>query len=159
MDNHPSPIKNISWQTYEYIHSVKTADWFWAVGIIAGAIAIASAIYGNWLFAGLIIIATVTLVMFATQTPKTISVTVNPNGIKVNNILYPYSSLDSFWIERRLGEPKLLLKPNKTFAPLISIPIAHDASTDSIQDLLNDYLLEEELNEPFLYHIMQFLGF
>ena len=53
------------WQGREYEHNPKSADWYWALGIVGVATTIASLLFGNYLFAFLILIATTVLALHA----------------------------------------------------------------------------------------------
>ena len=59
----------LEWQGREYDHSLKGADWYWALGIVAIAGVVASVLFGNYLLALLIIIAAVSLALHAAQEP------------------------------------------------------------------------------------------
>lgn len=155
-----SPIKELSWQAPEYEHREKTSDWFWAIWIISIAIAATSILLGNFLLAILILLSIFSLTMYSVRKPEIIDINVDTMGITVHKTRYPYTSLESFLIETKLGMPKILVKSKKTLVPLIVIPI--DTETiriEEVRDLINDYLPEEDLAEPFLMHIMRFLGF
>ncbi|MFZ3043564.1 MAG: hypothetical protein WA058_00430, partial [Minisyncoccia bacterium] len=60
-----SGIVIVEWEGREYDHGSKSADWYWALGIVAIASAIASVLFGNYLLAVLIVIAAATLALHA----------------------------------------------------------------------------------------------
>lgn len=156
--DHPAPI---NWQALEYHHEPKSPDWFWAVGIIALCTAIISIIYGNILFAILVIVATFSLFMYAVRQPEFIEFELNRKGIVIEKKLYPYSTLQSFWVEEFNNihpHPKLLVKSQKIAMPLIVIPIA-GIHPDDVRDFLRLYLPEEEQFEPLSQKLMEYLGF
>ena len=47
----------LEWKGREYDHNPKSADWYWALGIIAVAATVAAILFGNYLLAVLIVIA------------------------------------------------------------------------------------------------------
>jgi hypothetical protein len=79
-------------------------------------------------------------------------------GVLVGKILYPYSNLDSFWVETRDIHPRLIIKSKKVFMPFISI-LLEDADPDQVHDHLIKYLKPEEHIEPLFEKILIYLGF
>jgi hypothetical protein len=71
------------WQAHEYYFQAKTTDWYWAVGIIGVSIAIISIIYGNVLFAMLVLISTFALSVFASKEPPLVRFEINKSGILI----------------------------------------------------------------------------
>ncbi len=151
----------ITWQALEYHHEPKGTDWFWAVGIVAVCIAITSIIYGNILFAILIMIATAALFMYAVRLPELIEFELNNKGVVIEEKMYPYATLQSFWVEdfdNRHPHMKLLIKSQKLTMPLIVIPIS-GVHPEDIREFLLNYLVEEEQFEPLSQKVMEYLGF
>ncbi len=151
-------MKKLSWETVEYFHTEKTADWYWIVGIVTVSIAIISIILNNVIFAILILVSSFTLALFASRRPHVIAVELNEGGIMINKTLYPYSSLESFWVETREFHPRILIKSKKLVMHLITIFI-EEVKPDEVQTFLSQYLPEEEHREPFLEKVLLYLGF
>lgn len=151
-------MEKISWETIEYLHKEKTSDWYWIVGIITVSIAIISIILNNVIFALLIIISSFTLSLFASKKPGIISVEINNIGVTVGNNRYPYKELDSFWVETRDLNLRVLLKSKKVFMPFIIILI-EDADPEDVRECLLQYLPEEEHTEPLLEKLLLYFGF
>ena len=84
---------------------------------------------------------------------------ITQRGVVIGNTLYPHSSLDSFWVEEMLDEPKLLISSKKMFMPHIVIPISEEVDRDDLRDYLLDHVDEEEQNEPLSMKLMEYLGF
>jgi len=120
-------MKEFSWQTHEYVHREKSQDWFWVLGIIAAASAVTSIIFGNVLFAIVIVIGAFVLALFSARKPSTIEVQIGPKGVAVEKTLYPFASLKSFWIdEDHRDGARLILISKKMIMPHVIVPIAHD---------------------------------
>lgn len=151
--------QNFVWDTYEYSHTKKSADWFWSVGIISIGIVVTSIILGNTLFGLVILIGSVTLMMYAGRTPAIVEVVVNDVGIQIGKYIYPYGGLESFWFYLHEKETRLLLRSKKTLAPLISIIIPHEVHLEELRDFLKERIKEEELHEPLFQHLLEYLGF
>ena len=153
MDKQP-----IRWQAFEYSHREKSSDWFWAVGIIAVASAATAIIFNNILFALLILVGVFTVCLYAARKPLRVNFEINEKGILVGKVEYPYSSLESFWVEENIGAPKLLVKSNKVIMPFIVLPI-EEVEPVNVREYLSAYLREEEHQEPLLQHLLEYLGF
>ncbi len=153
--------ENISWETYEFQYKKKTADWFWAVGIITVSIAIISIIYSDALFAIFIIIAGFMVGFLGNKEPKILEVKIDEKGIHLNDTTYPFQNIKTFWVEdNKYSAPKLILKIDKAISSLLVIPIETDYynSTEIRSHLLN-HVVEEKNVEPFSHKIMESLGF
>lgn len=153
-------MDKLSWNTIEYLHQEKTSDWYWIVGIVTISVAVISVIMNNIIFAILIIVSSFTLALFASRKPEEVEVDIDDMGIKVGKIMYPYRHLDSFWVETRENNDRILLKSQKTFMPLIIIFIEEDQiRPGDVRAMLLKHLPEEELSEPFLEKLLVYIGF
>jgi hypothetical protein len=149
----------IIWHTLEYKKKEKNADWYWAVIIIAISIVVTSIMMHNILFAILVVLSVTTLLMFSNREPMVIEVEINDRGIRVEKELYPFTSLEAFWIDLSdRDDPKIILRSKKAVMPLIVIPI-DEYNHEDIRLVLLDKLGEKEMHEPFSQKIMTKLGF
>ncbi|HEY1037633.1 MAG TPA: hypothetical protein VGE62_03550 [Candidatus Paceibacterota bacterium] len=149
------------WETHEYFFQEKTSDWYWAVGIIAVSIAILSVIFGDALFALLIIVAAFALSLFASRRPEIVRFEVSKKGVMIDRTLYPYATLDSFWVEDNRhvnGHSKLIIKSRKAMVPLIAIPL-DGTDPDDVRDFLLENLLEDHHPEPLGQKVLEYFGF
>ncbi len=149
---------SLNWSAPEYHHYQRSADWFWAVGIITACIVILAFVFGNALFGILILLSAGILVYYTIREPIEVEYEINQKGVQVGKELHPYLTIESFWAETRGGEPKLILKSKKTVMPYIIIPV-HEDSIDEITTVLREFLEEKELSEPASHKIMEYLGF
>jgi hypothetical protein len=153
-------MEKLSWTTIEYLHQEKTTDWYWIVSIVSISIAIVSIIMNNIIFAILIIVSSFTLMLFASKKPNLVEVDVDDMGIRVGKTMYPYRNLDSFWVETRENNDRILIKSKKVFMPLIIIFIEENqVHPEDVRNLLKQHLPEEEHAEPFLEKLLVYLGF
>lgn len=150
----------IVWQALEYEHKEKTPDWYWAVGVIALSISIASIIYNNYLFAIFIILATITLIMFRLRKPEEFTVEINKKGVKIKDDFFPYKILKAFWIDQTdPSQKKLILHSEKPLMPMIILSVG-DHMEEEIKIKLSEHQIkEEEMREPVSHKIMEYLGF
>lgn len=153
--------KKITWEAADHIKKERSSDWFWIVGIIGIGGAILSIYFNNFLFALLILIGLFAMFMQASAEPREKKFEINRKGVVVGDTLYPYSSLESFWIidEDGWDRDRILIKSNKTLMPLIIIPLGEFASIEEISDYLLEYLNEEEMEESAVDKIAILLGF
>ena len=150
----------IRWEAYEYNHAEKPSEWYWALGLVAIAGCVAALLFNNVLFAILILIAAFVLAVFAAREPNIVQFAVTQRGIRINNKLYPYNTLESFSIEEQSddGISKLIVNPENFLSPLIIIPI-EGVDPDEIHDYLLLSLEEADHTEPLAHRIMEWLGF
>lgn len=152
----------LEWRAYEHKHKdAKSPDWFWALGFVAVAIAVAAILFGNSLFGILVILAAVVLGLSVNQKPKENSYAITTRGVVINDVLHPYKGLEAFWIDEtsRTDKNILIIDAHRPLVPHIIIEIPDTIDRDVLQDYLLDYLPEEELYEPASHRIAEMLGF
>lgn len=151
-------MEEISWKAEEFEYVEKSTDWYWTVGIISVVLIVGAILLENILFALLIFIATVTLVLHAIKKPDIVTFRLTSKGVYIDTVLFPYQTLDSFWVEHNEHEQKILLRSKKALMPYIVIPI-EDVHPDEVRAFLLAHLDEEFMEEPFSQEIMKMLGF
>ena len=149
---------NISWKAPEYMHTEKSADWYWITGIVSLTLAGISILLGNLVFGILIIVGVFTLVLYSVRKPGVVHVEILPTAVRVNDTLYPYVNLESFWVEEKELAPRILFKTRKKVAPYVVILIG-DASAHDIREELLLHLPEIKHSEPFLEKLLVYFGF
>lgn len=154
---------SISWKAYEYIHEPKSTDWYWALAVIALAIFGAAIIFGNYIFALLVIIIAISLAVHAHHhEPQLVSFTLSEKGVRIDHTFYPYKTLESFDIETHETEigtfAKIFIKSKKTLMPLIVIPIA-EVHPEDVREYLSIFLEEGEHMENTGHRLLEWLGF
>jgi hypothetical protein len=148
----------LTWEAHEHEYREKSSDWYWAVGIITLSIAAISIIFNDIIFAIFIIIGAFALCLASSKAPRILTYEITDRGIRVNDTLYLYQNLDSFWVEVDEAEPKLLVKSKKFFMPYL-IANLNDHEPDDVRTVLLGFLKEEEHTEPLGQKIMEYLGF
>ena len=150
--------KRLSWSALEYEEKERSRDWFWALGIIVTTGSVASVIFGNYFFAALLILSGILLGFFANKKPDTIVYELNDKGLKVENRLYPYENIKSFWVQTE-NKPTLFIKSERAFMPILLIPIDEYMAEDIHFVMLSQNVVEEEMKEHMSEKIMEALGF
>ena len=154
-----SPLPPLQREAYEYEPKQHSADWYWAVGIIATAIAVVSILFSNFVFALFVMLAAVLLSVFAGRPPKIVDFEINEKGIVIDTRLYPYDSLQSFWVEENIRFPKILLMSKKIWMPFITMPLHDELERDAVRQYLGHHLLEVEHVEPLSQKLLEYFGF
>ena len=155
----PQPSFKIEWDAHEYEHKERSSDWFWAVGIITVSVSVVSVILGNIIFGILILISAFALSLFANRPPSTLHVVVDEKGVARGKIRYPYSTLESFWIDTEHPHKKIIMRSEKTFMPLIIVPLGENVDVEELHENLSHFLTEEFHSLPFVEKILEYLGF
>ncbi len=148
----------ISWNAPEHYFVEKNPDWYWIVGIISLALTVVAFILGNIITGIFVIVASVALVLHASQKPENVYHEINDRGIIMNNTLYSFLSLESFWIPHDEMPAKILLKSRQLLMPLIVIYI-DEVDPESVREVLLKYIAETEQSEHFLSHLLERFGF
>ncbi len=148
----------ISWDAPEHIHIEKDNDWYWSVGIITITAAVLAFILNNVIFGILILVSAFALIVHASKKPKIVHCEINDRGVIINNILYPFLTLDSFWIDPEEQNPKVMIKSHKTFMPYIIIPI-EEVDPEQVRDILLNYISETEHSESLFQKLLERFGF
>lgn len=151
-------LKSIVWEAPEHHHVEKSGEWYAVLVIISLASAAAAFTVGNMLLGILIILFAVTVSLSTLRTPRTVPFAVTARGVRIDDRLYPYTVLESYYIEEDINGPQLLLKGEHFFSQLLVIPLPED-DIDEIEDLIATRLPEEHLEEPFLTKLLEFFGF
>lgn len=149
------------WEAHEYFFQEKTSDWYWAVGIVTLCVAVLSIIFGNVLFGLIVLIGGFILSIFAARKPTLLRFELNKSGLLINKRLFPFSSLESFFVEDNRHhdmQSKLLIKSQRIIVPLIVIPL-EGIDPEDVRDFLLDHLLEEHHTESLGQKLMEGLGF
>jgi hypothetical protein len=148
----------IEWDAHEYEHKERSSDWYWAVGIVAVSGAIASIIFGNIIFAVLLLLSVFSLTLHINRPPETTHIILDEQGVQYKNTLFPYDTLHSFWVDEEHSHPKIILRSKKTFMPLIIVPLG-DAQGDRVRNVLLKELPEEFQSLSIVEKILEYFGF
>ncbi len=152
--------KKISWTAADHIKYEKSSDWFWIAGILGIGSAGLSIYFGNLLFALIILLGIFLIFIQSSIQPKQVNFEINRKGVVVGSILYPYSTLESYWVidEDGWDRDRLLLKSKKVLMPLIVVPLGENSDPEEISDYLLEYLNEEQMEDSPLNKISILLG-
>ncbi len=154
----------ITWNAPEYEHIEHDADWFWALGIISVSLAVAFVIVGNALLSVVLLLGVGSLLFYAKHPPKIIECELSKRGVRNNETVYPWDSLESFWIldghenHKEILSPKILLISKKPLMPHIVVPLDEE-HFEEVHQALTHMLPEEHQVEPLPNRLMRKIGF
>ena len=148
----------IRWRAYEHEHIERASDWYWALGIFAVCTALISAIFGNFLFAILILVAAVTLGVLAQSPPPLVDFELSDRGIRIGDTMHRYEEIISFWVEDHDVDPPILLVDTiKWMSPNFVIPLAA-MDPKLVRAYLSERCEEVPMKEPVWHKILEFFG-
>jgi len=141
------------WKANEFAEYSKNSSWYLLVIVVAIAIAAVFWWLKNWTAIGVVAAAAIALIAQAKTKPKSVSVQLFREGIVVNNKVYPYDSLKSFWIISG-DHPVFRLEQTGFLRPHINVPIAEEDPAQ-IQLFLAKFLPENEKKGEDIADIIQ----
>ena len=167
----PEPIKqkktpvlkesktHLEWTTPEFEYYKNSQSWFITIGVIAGILLIIAIFTKNFLFGLLIGISYFLITTYSLKKPDNVKLSISPKGVKINNTLYEFENLRSFWIFYDLPEIKeLSLRSKKTIMPYVRVPIG-DENPVEIRKILIKYLPEKKHKESAIDNLARNLKF
>lgn len=148
----------IRWHAYEHEHVERTRDWYWALGIFAVSTALISILFGNFLFAILILLAAATLGILAQSPPPLVEFELSDRGIRVGQTMHRYEEIIAFWVEdHNVDPPILLIDTVKWLSPDLVIPI-RDIEPAAVRAYLAERAEEVPMKEPVWHKILEAFG-
>jgi len=151
----------LEWKGREYDHNPKSSDWYWSLGIIAVAGTVASVLFGNYLFAILIVIAAVAFALHASKQSPLHSFRLVEQGIIIGEEIHLFERMVSFSVlEDVKGElsPMLSIKTESWFSPHLIIPL-EGVDADVVYEYFLHHVDEDEHRHTFVDLVARWLGF
>lgn len=154
----PKNPSHIAW-AYHFPEQRKTADWYWALGLLGVAIAVAAVLLGNLLFALVVVLSMFALGFAANHPEHEKEYSISNKGITIGEEFYSFQSLESYYLDHEDSSQTFLrLKSEHFLVPLISFPVPQEY-VDDIARIMRVRLKEEHLEEPLGHKILERLGF
>lgn len=135
----------LSWRASEFSYRKKNPQWFAALGIISFAFLVVAILLKSVMFGLLVIVAAITLALFANTKPRVLEFTIMTNGIKIHKTIYPYDTIKSFWIffEPDAFIKELSIESKKLFMPFIKVPLGN-TDPNKVRETLLKFLPEKK---------------
>jgi len=150
----------MEWDAPEYNHYEKGVNWYWWAGLTAILLLGLAVWQKSFLFGTLILVGWFTVVVYAARPPRTVKFAITENGILVENRLYPWNELQSFWV---FNNPPLLreisLASQRALMPYIKIPLADGMDIDRVKDAMKKFLQEKEQQESLIDNLTHLAKF
>ncbi len=141
---------HLEWSAPEFNQYSKSKSWFMVTGVIASGLFLWALLTKNFLFGLLIGLAYFSIVTYGLKTPRNIRLAITTKGIRINQTLYEFDNLKSFWIFYDPPEIKeLSLRSKKIVMPYIKIPLGEQNPT-AVRRLLIKYLPERKQTESLI---------
>jgi len=149
----------LHWSAYEHEHFERNGDWYWALGIAAVSIAIASVLLSNLLFGILILVAAATIALLSREAPEIARIEISERGIRINDTLHRFRDILAFWVEdeHESSRPILLVDTTKLLSPNLIIPI-EEVDPRLVRSFLKERITERHMKEPIGHKVLEFLG-
>lgn len=146
--------KEYEWDAVEFAHREKSTDWYWGLGIAILTGCILSLIAHNYLLAVLLMIGGILLSIYANDRPRSVHVELSARGIKMNDALYTYETLKSFWMyQDHQNHNRLIIVTGRPVMPerIVTLP-----DTISPLELRNHLLkfMEEKETKPSIIDVL-----
>lgn len=147
------------WEANGYIFEEKSSDWYWALGIVAVAAAVASILFGNVILALLIIVASGTLALTTMKRPQQHRFRITDEGVMIDENLYEYEKIVSFSVLEYIDPARpaaLSIRTHYLLAPHLLIPIVgHDPV--EIYEFFADHVEEGRHDESIVDRVIDLL--
>lgn len=152
--------ESLSWEAHSHEHVERSTDWYWALGVLALSGIVIAILFNNPLFAVIIALGAFSLGILASRPPRLYRVELDPRGITVDDNLFLFRSLESFWIdiETRDDVPHLIVSSRGLLTPQLILPLI-DIDPQRVQAFLSQYLEEKEQYESPLTRVAELFGF
>lgn len=149
----------LAWEAPEYFHHQKNTDWYWWVGLFAVVLLGFAVWQRSFLFGALILIGWFTIVLYAARAPRVIGIAVTERGIAVENKLYLWHELKSFWI---FYNPPLVkeisLESKRGAIPYIKLPLG-DENPTKVRETVAKFIPEVEQPESLIDNLSHLARF
>jgi hypothetical protein len=137
----------------------RSIDWYWGLGLLGVFGSAAAFLFGNFLFGVFIIVAAIVLFITAKQDRGAGSYKITDKGIVIDDTLFRYKTIDSFWIEQHHDDgPVLLIHTSRTLDPIEVIPLSQEISIKEIHGFLENIITESPLEETRFHRLLDRIG-
>jgi len=143
----------IEWSAYEFEYHKKDQKWFMIFWIISGGIFFSLIIMKNIFGAAMFALFSIIIYIYANKEPEIIKCSISDKGLLINDRLFPFSSLSSFWIFYEKDIKKLIIISNFKVMPKVEIPLG-DANPVKIRELLLKKGVKEKEEEESISDII-----
>lgn len=142
-ENHDRDII-CQWQAPEFQSKERSRRWYLIASLILIAVISYAVISNNPIMAITFVLIGVVGYIYLRKDPRILTFRITREGIAVENDLYPFENIESFWIFYDPPETKLLsLKTGGKMTSSVHMPIHREDPTE-IRSVLLDFIPEEK---------------
>ncbi len=146
----------VRWQAHEHERTEKERPWYYAVGIAAGGLAIASVILQNYLFAVICVIGGFTVMLVGSARPSKHTYSITESGFMVGKDMVPFEKITRFAISE--DEPRHLTIESKTLIGVIKAPLEGVDFRAVRMELKNHNIPEEDQLDTLVDRVAKTIG-
>jgi hypothetical protein len=140
-------------------HKERSADWFWAIGIITLVGAGTAFFVNNELFGIFVLLGGALLFFTSLKKGDDTIVHVNEKEITVNGLSYKNKLMKGFAIVKSNREDDLLIvKTDRFFIPMIILHVPNTINIDTLEEMLAERIPKQDLREPPANALAERLG-
>jgi len=152
-------IQEFEWKTLEFEKKEKNKSWFIIPALITIAFGIFALITESFLFLVTIILAFFVFYTYANKDPRMIKFKIDERGVEIDNKLYEFDDLKSFWVFYNPPEEKdISFRSKRSFLPYVRIPLGKE-NPNEIRKFLLKFLPEKRHSESVVDIWMRKTGF
>ncbi|MFZ2500838.1 MAG: hypothetical protein WAW90_02505 [Minisyncoccia bacterium] len=151
----------LEWEGREYEHSPKSADWYWALGIITVAGAIAAILFSSFLIAVLIVVAAASFALHANNKSNLHHFKLVETGLMIGDDIHPFEQMTSFTVLEDIEgkfPPLLSIKTENWHSPHLMIPL-EGVDADLVYAYFLHHVDESAHHHTFADLVAVWLGF
>lgn len=151
--------KEYEWDAVEFDHQEKSVDWYWGLGIVVVTGIIISIITANYLLAVLLLMGGILLGFYANDKPHPVHVELSERGIKMNDDLYTYDTISSFWMYvDHKDRNRLILVTGRPVMPQRIVMLPDDISAKDLREYLLEFIEEKETKPSAIQMLAESFG-
>lgn len=159
VDDNQESVEAVSWTASEFIARQKSPGWYFALGLVA--LALAALLY--WLTkdavtGAVVVICALFFGIFAARQPRQLEYGIDRKGVKVGVRQYGFQDFKSFSVINEGSFGAINLMPLKRFSPELTIYYAPEQE-QQIVAILSNYLPFEEARPDRIENLMRRIGF
>lgn len=151
--------KKYEWDAFEYEHQEKSADWYWALGIIVIVGCILCIISHNYLFAVLLAFGGGMIGYYGNEKPRPVHVELSDMGIKLDQDMYIYETMGNFWMYTdHRNHHRITFITGRKIMPQTTVTLPDSIPATEIRTYLLNFLEEKELKPNVIDLLAESVG-
>ena len=133
----------ISWSAPEFIHYPKGPKWYIALGVVGLILVAYFAIQRDFFSAVTFVLLFLMAFFFSRTTPRQITITIGARGVRINDSLFPYQKIKSFWLVYEPPHVKTLNFETSAYLNRFLTLQLQDYDPVQVREFLLEYLPED----------------